>query len=73
MQEQEQKTTVDNLGEAISVLVQATNLAQAKGGVYSFADAAKINSALEFITLVSEQKTERNEVITTEVDATVEK
>jgi len=77
MQEQEQKTTVDNLGEAISVLVQATNLAQAKGGVYSFADAAKINSALEFITKVSAQNPEgpqsNQEVITTEVDATVEK
>ena len=73
MQEQEQKTTVDNLGEAISVLVQATNLAQAKGGVYSFADAAKINSALEFISTVSEQKTEGPQVITSEVDTTVEK
>ena len=77
MKEQEQKTTVDNLGEAISVLVQATNLAQAKGGVYSFADAAKINSALEFITAASAQAEQPGPSVTTdmveEVDATVEK
>jgi hypothetical protein len=40
------KTNVQNLGEAISVLVQAVNIAQSKGGVYSFSDASKINSAL---------------------------
>ena len=73
MQEQEQKTTVDNLGEAISVLVQATNLAQAKGGVYSFADAAKINSALEFISAASAKSEPSGPSVVTEVDATVEK
>ena len=72
MQEQEQKTTVDNLGEAISVLVQATNLAQAKGGVYSFADAAKINSALEFISAASAKTESSGPSVVTEVDATVE-
>ena len=49
------KTNVEKLGEAISVLVQAVNIAQAKGGVYSFSDAAKINSALQFIEAASEQ------------------
>ena len=73
----EEKQNVDNLGEAISVLVQAVNIAQAKGGVYSFADAAKINSALEFINAASKQSPEgpksNQEVVTKEVDATVEK
>jgi hypothetical protein len=72
MQEQETKQTVDNLGESISVLVQAVNIAQAKGGVYSFADAAKINSALEFITKTSKQTSEGPKSIQ-EVDETVEK
>ena len=43
-----EKTTVDNIGEAISVLVQAVHIAQAKG-VYSFADSAKVGMALAFI------------------------
>ena len=73
----EEKQNVDNLGEAISVLVQAVNIAQTKGGVYSFADAAKINSALEFINTASKQSSagpkSNQEVVTKEVDATVEK
>jgi hypothetical protein len=65
-----EKTNVENLGEAISVLVQAVNIAQAKGGVYSFADAAKINSALQFIEEAA--SSEGPEVQTEEVDETVE-
>ena len=61
------KTNVENLGEAISVLVQAVNIAQAKGGVYSFSDAAKINSALQFIEAASEQANQEVQ----EVDNTV--
>lgn len=72
----ESKTTVDNLGEAISVLIQAVNIAQAKGGVYSFGDASKINAALEFIDATTKAQAgpkAQNEVVTNEVDATVEK
>ena len=72
-----EKQTVDNLGEAISVLVQAVNIAQAKGGVFNFADAAKINSALVFIDSVSKQTqtgpVSQADVVTEEVDATAEK
>jgi hypothetical protein len=64
------KTNVQNLGEAISVLVQAVNIAQSKGGVYSFSDASKINSALEFIEEVSSQQ--NAEIKTEEVDKSVE-
>jgi len=65
-----ERTNVENLGEAISVLIQAVNIAQAKGGVYSFADAAKINSALQFIEDAS--AAESSEAVTEEVDKTVE-
>ena len=69
------KQTVDNLGEAISVLVQAVNIAQAKGGVYSFGDAAKINSALLFVDAMAKSQNDesKSDVKTEEVDATVEK
>ena len=62
------KSNVQNLGEAISVLVQAVNIAQSKGGVYSFSDAAKINSALNFIEEVSEQQAPKTE----EIDKSIE-
>ncbi len=65
------KSNVQNLGEAISVLVQAVNIAQSKGGVYSFSDAAKINSALNFIEEVSAQAP-KAEVETEETDKSVE-
>jgi hypothetical protein len=65
-----EKTNVENLGEAISVLVQAVNIAQAKGGVYSFSDAAKINSALQFIEEAAAPQ--GPEVQTEEIDNTVE-
>ena len=74
-QNQEQ-VKVTNLGEAISVLVQAVNIAHAKGGVYSFGDAAKINSALEFVDSMakaSQASQASKEVVTEEVDATAEK
>lgn len=75
---QQEKTTVENLGEAISVLVQAVNIAQAKGGVYTFGDAAKINSALLFVDEVAKasqtaQGPSTSETVTTEEDLTVEK
>ena len=66
------KSNVQNLGEAISVLVQAVNIAQSKGGVYSFSDAAKINSALNFIEEVSEQQAPKAEVKTEEIDKSIE-
>ena len=70
-----EKTTVDNLGEAISVLVQAVNIAQAKGGVYNFGDAAKIHSALQFVTSLqkSQNAPEGPAVATIETDKTVAK
>ena len=55
------KKTVDNLGEAISVLVQAVNIAQNKGGVYTFGDAAKINSALEFVSALQAEAQKETE------------
>jgi hypothetical protein len=78
------KQTVDNLGEAISVLVQAVNIAQAKGGVYTFADAAKINSALIFVDALAQSQNGETEakgpksspaaeVMTQEVDSTAKK
>ena len=77
MAQSQDKQTVDNLGEAISVLVQAVNIAQAKGGVYSFGDAAKINSALIFVDSIAAQQQkevrEKSKVETEEIDATVEK
>ena len=57
-----EKSTVDNIGEAISVLVQAVHIAQSKG-VYSFADSAKVGQALSFI---------EKAVTTTEVDKSAE-
>lgn len=67
------KQTVDNLGEAISVLVQAVNIAQAKGGVYTFSDAAKINSALTFLDTIAKQEGPKSSEPVVEVDETVEK
>ena len=66
------KSNVQNLGEAISVLVQAVNIAQQKGGVFSFSDAAKINSALNFIEEVSSQQTSNEVVETEEIDKSIE-
>jgi len=80
MTKETEQTNVTNLGEALSVLVQAVNIAHAKGGVYNFGDAAKINSALTFVddmAKASQASQEANgpegAVVTEEVDATVEK
>jgi len=63
-----EKSTVDNIGEAISVLVQAVHIAQSKG-VYSFADSTKVGQALEFI----EKAAAPSNVKTEEVDKSSEK
>jgi len=63
-----EKNTVDNIGEAISVLVQAVHIAQSKG-VFSFADSAKVGQALEFI----EKAAAPSNVKTEEVDKSSEK
>ena len=63
-----EKTKIDNIGEAISVLVQAVHIAQAKG-VYTFADSAKVGQALEFI----EKAAAPSNVKTEEVDKSTEK
>ncbi len=75
-----EQTNVTNLGEALSVLVQAVNIAHAKGGVYNFGDAAKINSALKFVDELAKVSQKENQakgpegaVVTEEVDATAEK
>ena len=76
-QEQTEQKNVSNIGEAISVLIQAVNIAQAKGGVYTFADAAKIHSALVYMDEVAEADQERQRAAATtiveEKDASVEK
>lgn len=46
---------IENLGQAISILVQGVNLAQSKG-VYTFGDASLINEALQFIDKTSKEK-----------------
>tara|TARA_R100000900_G_scaffold141144_1_gene122032 strand:+ start:126 stop:368 length:243 start_codon:yes stop_codon:yes gene_type:complete len=80
MTKETEQTKVTNLGEALSVLVQAVNIAHAKGGVYNFGDAAKINSALEFVDGMAKASQEAQQakgpegaVVTEEVDATAEK
>ena len=70
------KTTVTNLGEAISVLVQAVHIAQAKG-VYTFEDSTKVGSALAFLNTAAGADKGSNGAMTNaekvqEVDATVE-
>ena len=75
----EEKKDVTNVGEAVSVLIQAVNIAQAKGGVYTFSDAAKIHSALQFMDEVAKadmnakQAEETVKAKIEEVDASVEK
>jgi len=66
-----ERGTVTNLGEAVSVLVQGVQIAQAKG-IYTFDDAAKIHSAL---TLINDLNSQSNsgDVVREEVDASVEK
>jgi hypothetical protein len=58
-----QKTNVETLGEALSVLVQVAELSQAKG-ILSLNDAVIVKSAVDFINALNnqnqskEQKTE---------------
>lgn len=49
--------TVNNLGEAISVLIQVAQLAQSKG-VLSFDDATITKSAIDFVNELA--KTQEN-------------
>ena len=62
-----EKVTVDNIGEAISVLVQAVHIAQAKG-VFSFSDSTKVGLALQFIEGAAKQGQPQGPVTTEEVD-----
>ena len=66
----QEKGTVDNIGEAISVLVQAVHIAQSKG-VYTFADSAKVGMALAFIENAANPK--ESAVETEEVDKSIKK
>ena len=63
----QEKASVDNIGEAISVLVQGVHIAQAKG-IYSFADSAKIGLALAFIENAAQPKGPSSVVNATESD-----
>jgi len=73
-----EKSDVTNIGEAISVLVQGVNIAQAKG-IYTFGDSAKIASALDFIDaaqVAAKAEMDKGPVgpaTTIEVDKTVKK
>ena len=68
----EQKANVTNIGEAISVLVQGVNIAQSKG-IYTFGDAAKIASALDFIDAAQEAaKTEMDKGPVSSATPTIE-
>ena len=58
--------TVNNLGEAISVLIQVAQLAQSKG-VLSFDDAAITKSAIDFVNELSNTKDNANESEVTEI------
>lgn len=53
----EQKTTVETLGEALSVLVQVAELSQAKG-ILSLNDAVIVKSAVDFINTLNQPKGE---------------
>lgn len=58
--------TVNNLGEAISVLIQVAQLAQSKG-VLSFDDAAITKSAIDFVNELSNTKENAKESEVTEI------
>jgi hypothetical protein len=42
------RTTVENLGEALSVFIQTAEVAQ-KSGILSFDDAVVVKSAIDFV------------------------
>jgi hypothetical protein len=50
----EKKTNVENVGEAMSVLVQVAELAQ-KSGILSFDDAVVTKSAIDFLVELNNQ------------------
>ncbi len=49
----ERKTNVENVGEAISVLIQVAELSQ-KSGILSFDDAVVTKSAIDFLVSVNQ-------------------
>ena len=51
------KTQVENIGEAISVLVQTAELAQ-KSGVLSFDDAVIVKSSIDFLMALNQPQTQ---------------
>jgi hypothetical protein len=50
----ERKTKVENVGEAISVLIQVAELSQ-KSGILSFDDAIITKSSIDFLTALNNQ------------------
>jgi hypothetical protein len=50
----ERKTKVENVGEAISVLIQVAELSQ-KSGILSFDDAIVTKSAIDFLVALNNQ------------------
>jgi hypothetical protein len=48
-----QRTKVENLGEAISVLIQTAELAQ-KSGILSFDDAVIVKSSIDFLMAMNQ-------------------
>ena len=50
----EKKTNVENIGEAMSVLIQVAELAQ-KSGILSFDDAVVTKSAIDFLVELNAQ------------------
>lgn len=47
------RTHVENIGEAISVLIQTAELAQ-KSGILSFDDAVVVKSSIDFLMAMNE-------------------
>ena len=48
----EKKTKVENIGEAVSVLMQVAELAQSRG-ILSFEDAVVTKSAMDFLVTLN--------------------
>lgn len=60
-----EKQTISNLGQAVSVLVQAAEMAQTKG-VYALKDSALIFEAISFIDEVNKANQPQGESAPTE-------
>ena len=56
----EKKTKVENVGEAISVLIQVAELSQ-KSGILSFDDAIVTKSAIDFLVALNKNTQEGSE------------